>query len=324
LLFGVAFLGVLITVSEFPFPYCACSCRAWFISLILGLPDIELKPNIVFIVFLPPLLYGAAWNTSWHEFKTYRRSISSAAVGLVLLTTAAVALVAHTIIPDFSWPLSFLLGAIISPPDAVAATSITKGLGIDPRLIAILEGESLINDASGLIVYKYALTAIMAGNFVLWQAGLNFIWVVIAGVAVGLAVGFLMSLVHNNFITNPVVEATLTILTPYASYMVAEAFHLSGVLAVVTTGLYLSFRSDEIFTNESRITAYSIWGVLLFILNGLIFILIGLQLRGVMAGIREYSGRELIRYGLAISAAVIIIRFLWIIPGSLIPAMSEE
>src|SRR6185295_4940137 len=150
------------------------------------------------------------------------------------------------------------------------------GLGLDPRLTSILEGESLVNDASGLIAYKYALTAILTGNFILWEAGLNFIWVVVAGIAIGLIIGFLMYLVHKNLIFDPIIEVTLTILTPFASYLIAEHFNVSGVLAVVCTGLYLSFRSGEIFTNESRIMAYSVWNVITFILNGLIFILIGL------------------------------------------------
>jgi CPA1 family monovalent cation:H+ antiporter len=137
-------------------------------------------------------------------------------------------------IPDFSWPLSFLLGAIVSPPDAVAATSITKGLGLHPRVIAILEGESLVNDASGLIAYKYALTAILAGNFVLWQAGLNFIWVAVAGIAIGLAVGYITYIIQKKFFCDPVLEVTLTFLTPFASYLLAEQVHVSGVLAVVT------------------------------------------------------------------------------------------
>ncbi len=323
LLFGVAFLGVLSNRFNLPFPI-ALVLSGLVISLIPGLPMISLKPDVVFIIFLPPLLYGAAWNTSWHEFKTYKRAIILAAIVLVLLSTLVVALVAHAIIPDISWPLSFLLGAIVSPPDAVAATAITRGLGLDPRLIAILEGESMINDASGLILYKYALTAIMAGNFVLWEAGLNFIWVVLGGVAIGLAIGFLMYLVHKNFICNPVIEVTLTFLTAFASYLLAEHFKVSGVLAVVSTGLYLSFRSDEIFTHESRIMAYAVWDVVLFILNGLIFILIGLQLRNVTEGIKDYSGMELLWYGLAVSIAVILIRFVWIIPGSLIPAMMKR
>ncbi len=323
LLFGVAFLAVLSNRFKFPFPI-ALVLSGLLISLIPGLPTITLQPYVVFIVFLPPLLYGAAWYTSWHEFKTYYRSISLAAVGLVLLTTSMVAVVAHYIIPDVSWPLGFLIGAIVSPSDAVAATSVTRGLGLDPRLITIIEGESLVNDASGLIAYKYALAAVMAGNFIFWQAGLNFIWVVLAGVSIGLIIGYLMYLVHKNFICTPVIEVTLTCLTPFASYLIAEYFHVSGVLSVVTTGLYLSFRSNEIFTNESRIMVYSVWQTIIFILNGLIFILIGLQLRSVMEGIKDYSGSELTRYGLAISAVVIVVRFIWVIPGSLIPALSKR
>lgn len=323
LLFGVAFLAVLSNRFKFPFPI-ALVLSGLLISLVPGLPTIRLQPYVVFIIFLPPLLYGAAWYTSWHEFKTYYRSISLAAVGLVLLTTTMVAIVAHYIIPDISWPFCFLLGAIVSPSDAVAATSVTRGLGLDPRLITIIEGESLVNDASGLIAYKYALAAVMAGNFIFWQAGLNFIWVVFAGVSIGLIIGYLMYLVHKNFICTPVIEVTLTCLTPFASYLIAEYVHVSGVLSVVTTGLYLSFRSNEIFTNESRIMVYSVWETILFILNGLIFILIGLQLRSVMEGIQDYSGSELALYGLAISAVVIIVRFIWVIPGSLIPALSKR
>ena len=323
LLFGVSFLAVLSNRFKFPFPI-ALVLSGLLISLIPGLPTITLQPYVVFIVFLPPLLYGAAWYTSWHEFKTYYRSISLAAVGLVLLTTGMVAVVAHYIIPDVSWPLCFLIGAIVSPSDAVAATSVTRGLGLDPRLITIIEGESLVNDASGLIAYKYALAAIMAGNFIFWQAGLNFIWVVLAGVSIGLIIGYLMYLVHKNFICTPVIEVTLTCLTPFASYLIAEYFHVSGVLSVVTTGLYLSFRSKEIFTNESRIMVYSVWQTIIFILNGLIFILIGLQLRSVMDGIKNYSGSELALYGLSVTAVVIAVRFIWVIPGSLIPAMSKR
>ena len=194
--------------------------------------------------------------------------------------------------------MAFLIGAIVSPPDAVAATAVTKGLGLHPKLITVLEGESLVNDASGLIAYKYALAAIMAGNFVLWQAGLNFLLVVAAGVAIGLAIGYIMYLVHKKFVCDPVIEVTLTFLTPFASYLLAEQFHFSGVIAVVTTGLYLSFRSGQIFSHESRIMAYSVWEVVIFILNSLIFILLGLQLRSVIQGIGDYPAGALALYGM--------------------------
>ncbi len=275
LLFGIAFLGILSNKYKFPFPI-ALVIIGVLISIIPGLPVIQLSPEVVFIIFLPPLLYGAAWNTSWHDFKANLRPIGLAAIGLVLFTTVLVAVAAHWLIPGLDWPTAFLIGAIVSPPDAVAATSVTKGLGLAPRIITILEGESLVNDASGLVAYKYALTAITAGNFVLWQASANFLLIAVAGIAIGLAIGYVMYLVHKNFVCDPVIEVTFTILTPFASYLLAEHFHFSGVLAVVASGLYLSFQSAVIFTHQSRIMAYSVWEVLIYILNGLIFILIGL------------------------------------------------
>jgi CPA1 family monovalent cation:H+ antiporter len=317
LLFGITFLAVLSTKYKFPFAIILVVSGVG-ISLIPSLPEIELNPNIVFVIFLPPLLYGAAWNTSWHEFKTSIRPITLAAVGLVLFTMTSVAFIAHYLIPDMSWPLAFLIGAIVSPPDAVAATSITKGLGLQPRVIAVLEGESLLNDASGLIAYKYALTAIVAGNFILWEAGLNFLIVSIAGIAIGFVIAYLMYLIHKKFICEPVIEVTLTFLTPFASYLLAEHFHFSGVLAVVTTGLYLSYRSNEMFSHQSRIMAYAVWDVVIFILNGLIFIFIGLQLRSVVSGIGEYKASELLLYGGAVSLVVIVARFVWVMPAAML------
>jgi Na+/H+ antiporter len=319
LLFGIVFLGILSKKYKFPFPI-VLVLSGVVISVIPGLPVIALNPDVVFIIFLPPLLYHAAWNTSWHDFKGSIRPISFAAIGLVFFTTIAVAVVAHYLITDISWPLAFLIGAIVSPPDAVAATSITKGLGLQPRLISILEGESLVNDASGLVAYKYALAAITAGNFVLWEAGLNFLLVVSAGIAIGLAMGYIMDLIHKKFVCDPIVEVTLTFLTPFAAYLLAEHFHFSGVLAVVTTGLYLSFRSAQIFTHQSRIMTTTVWDVVVYILNGLIFILIGLQLRQIMQGIGDdYSTGSLALWGISISLVVIVVRFLWVVPATMLP-----
>jgi CPA1 family monovalent cation:H+ antiporter len=318
LLFAITFLAVISNKYKFPFPI-VLVLSGVAISLIPGLPVVSLNPEIVFIIFLPPLLYAAAWNTSWHDFKAAIRPISLAAIGLVLFTTTLVALAAHLMIPALDWPFAFLIGAIVSPPDAVAATSVTKGLGLSPRVIAVLEGESLVNDASGLIAYKYALSAIVVGNFILWEAGWNFVVVATAGTAIGLAVGYVMYLVHKKFICDPVIEVTLTFLTPFASYLLAEHFHFSGVLAVVSTGLYLSFRSGAIFSNQSRIMSYAVWDVVVFILNGLIFVLIGLQLRSVMQGISDYPKITLIIYGLVISLVVIVVRFVWVVPAALLP-----
>jgi Na+/H+ antiporter len=318
LLFGMAFIGLLSNRYKFPLPIALVLCGV-IISIIPGLPVIALSPDVVFIIFLPPLLYGAAWMTSWHDFKANLRPISLAAIGLVIATTVFVAIAAHWLIPDLSWPTAFLIGAIVSPPDAVAATSVTKGLGLNPQIITILEGESLVNDASGLVAYKYALAAITVGNFVVWEAGLNFLIISTAGIAIGLAMGYLMYIIHKKFVCDSVIEVTFTFLTPFASYLLAEHFHFSGVLAVVSTGLYLTFRSAEMFTNESRIMAYAVWDVVMFILNGLVFILIGLQLRSVMQGIDGYPISELILYGVAVSLVVIIIRFVWVIPAALLP-----
>ena len=316
LLFGITFLAVLSNRYRFPFPI-VLVLFGIAVSLIPGLPDIALRPEVVFLIFLPPLLYGAAWNTSWHDFRFSLKPISLAAIGLVLLTTVVVAVGAHWLILDISWPTAFLLGAIVSPPDAVAATSVTRGLGLNPRLVAILEGESLVNDASGLIAYKYALAAVAAGNFFFWNAGLNFLVVSAAGIAIGLLVGFVLRQIHKRFICDAVIDVTLTFLTPFASYLLAEHYHFSGVLAVVSTGLYLSFYSSELFSHQSRVMAYTVWEVVIFILNGLIFILIGLQLKSVMDGIEEYAWGTIILYGFIISILVIAIRFVAIVPNLL-------
>lgn len=318
LLFGITFLSIVSKRYKFPFPI-VLIISGIAISLIPGLPLISIDPEIIFIIFLPPLLYAAAWNTSWHSFKASFRPITMAAIGLVLFTTALVAITAYLLIPGISWPLCFLIGAIVSPPDAVAATSLTKGLGLSPRLITILEGESLVNDASGLIAYKYALAAIATGNFFFWKAGINFILIVVAGILVGLAIGYLLYIIHKKFVCDPVIEVTLTFLTPFAAYLLAEYFHFSGILAVVTSGLYLSFRSSQIFSHQSRIMAYAVWEVVVFILNSLIFILLGLQLRSVLKGIGDYPAGTLALYAIVLSAVVILVRFIWVLPGAMLP-----
>jgi monovalent cation/hydrogen antiporter len=321
LLFGVTFLALISNRYKFPFPI-ALVLVGLLISLISGLPKIVLMPEVVFLIFLPPLLYSSAWGTSWHDFKANLRPISLAAFGLVFFTTGLVGWAVHEFIPNISWAEAFLLGAIISPPDAVAATSVTKGLGLHPRIVTILEGESLMNDASGLIAYKYALAAIMTGMFEIGQASLQFLWVVGAGIAVGLLVGFVLYWIHKKFVCDAVIEVTLTILTPFASYLLAESFHVSGVLAVVSTGLMLSYHSGEIFTHQSRIQAYAFWEVIIFVLNGLVFILIGLQLNDV---IKEDTNLGLwILYGTALSIFIFIIRLIWVIPASSLPRILSK
>jgi monovalent cation/hydrogen antiporter len=289
------------------------------IGIVPGLPQVHLNPDVVFLIFLPPVLYGAAWYTSWPDFKDSIRPISLLAIGCVLFTTTLVAMAAHYFIPNFGWPESFVLGAIISPPDAVAATAATKGLKLPKRIITILEGESLVNDATGLIAYRYAIAATASGTFIFWLAGINFFYVAGLGIVLGLAVGYVFYWVHKITPNNATTDTTFTLLTPYASYLIAEEFHASGVLAVVTAGLFLSPRSSEIFSNRTRLQATAVWDTMIFILNGIIFIFIGLQLPMILENIQDHSLSTLLLYGTLISVVTVIARILWVYPGAYLP-----
>lgn len=289
-------------------------------GLIIGfvpfLPDLALNPEVVFLVILPPLLYDAASKTSWLEFKTSIRPISTLAITLVFFTTFAVAAAAYYLIPGFTWPLAFMLGAIVSPPDAVAASGVIKGLGLNKKVVTILEGESLVNDASALIAYRYAVTAVTTGSFVLWKAGLQFLWVAGGGVLVGIVVGYLFVMAHKRIQNNSVVETSLTLLAPFVSYLTAEQFHLSGILAVVSTGLLTSWRAPEVFTFQTRMRTRVVWDTLIFLLHGFVFILIGLQVPFIIRGLGNYPFYQILGYGLLISLVTIIVRILWVFSGA--------
>ena len=288
LLFTVSMLSMLSQKLGISYPIFLV-VAGLAIGFLPGIPPIRLQPDLVFLVFLPPLLYAAAWNTSWKDFWQSRRSISMLAFGLVIFTSATIAVVAHALIPDFSLAMGFLLGGIISPPDAVAATSVLQNLPVPKRVVTLLEGESLINDASSLIVFRFALAAITTGQFVLWKAGTDFFLVSIIGIIIGLAIAHVVYAVHRFLPTTPSIDTALTIISPYLMYIAAEHFHYSGVLAVVSGGLFLSFRSHEIFAYGSRIQIMPVWETLVFILNGLVFILIGLQLPDIISGLGQYS-----------------------------------
>jgi len=289
------------------------------IGLIPELPVITLDPDVVFLIFLPPVLYAAAWTTSWPDFKESIRPISLLAVGCVLFTTVIVAAVAHYYIPQFGWIESFVLGAIVSPPDAVAATAATKGLKIPKRIITILEGESLVNDATGLIAYRYAIAAAATGSFIFWLAGLNFFYVAGLGIGTGLIIGYAFLWIHKITPNNATTDTTFTLLTPYAAYLIAEEFHASGVLSVVAAGLFLSPRSSQIFSNRTRLQATAVWDTVIFILNGIIFILIGLQLPMILKNIGQHSLITLIGYGAIVSLATVVARIIWVFPGAFLP-----
>ncbi|WP_333819889.1 Na+/H+ antiporter [Ohtaekwangia sp.] len=288
------------------------------IGMIPGMPSISLNPDIVFLVFLPPVLYASAWNTSWPDFKAAKRPIILLATGCVIFTTCAVAWVAHMVIPGFNWAEAFVLGAIISPPDAVAATAATKGLSVPKRVITILEGESLVNDATGLIAYRYAVVAVGTGVFSIWDAGIQFFIVATGGIVLGLLIGWSFKWIHKFTPDNPTTDTTLTFLAPFVAYLVAESVHVSGVLAVVTTGLYVAWNSSEVFSQQTRLQAYGSWNTVLFILNGVIFILIGLQLPEIVKNIGANSFWAW-KYAIIISIAVIVGRIIWVYPGTYIP-----
>lgn len=286
------------------------------IGLLIGLipffPNLALDPDVIFLVVLPPLLFDAATQTSWLDFKTNFIQISTLGVSLVFFTVVAVAITAHFVIPDFSWPLAFLLGAIVSPPDAVASSGIIKGLGLNKKVISILEGESLINDASALVAYRYALIASITGGFIFWKAGLQFLWTAGGGIGIGLLLGYLLVLLHKKINNYPVIETGLSLLTPYLSYLAAEQLSTSGILAVVSTGILISWRSQEIFSYETRMQIKGVWETLIFLINGFVFILIGLQLPNILKQLSGYGFWELIIYGLAIATSTIVIRILWV------------
>ncbi|GAB4041872.1 Na+/H+ antiporter [Spirosoma jeollabukense] len=292
-----------------------------FIGWIPGLPPIILSPDVVFLIFLPPLLYAAAWQIDNVELKLYSRSVSFLAIGLVLFTSTVIAWVAHTWIPGFSWAQGYLLGAIVAPPDAVAASSVTKGLNIPKRITTILEGESLVNDATSLIIYRYGLVAILTSQFSLWKAGLQFVGIALASVALGLVIGWIMMRVHQAINKDSVINTAVTLLIPYGCYLIAEELHISGVLVVVTVGLFLSARSGEIFTYQTRLQTNSVWAVVVFLLNSLVFILIGLQLPTIVSELNGYTLPESVTYALLISAVAIVSRIVWVFPGAYLPRL---
>jgi CPA1 family monovalent cation:H+ antiporter len=283
-----------------------------------GLPSIELNPELIFLLFLPPLLYADAWFTSWRDFRFNLRPIGLLAIGLVLTTTCIVAVIAHAVMPELPLAAAFVLGAIVSPTDTVAVTAIAQRLRLPRRIVTILEGESLINDASGLVAYRFAVAAVVTGVFSLAQAGMRFVLVAAGGVLIGLIVGWITTWIERR-IDDPPVEITLSFLTPFAAYIAADRLAVSGVLAVVTAGLYVGRRSPVILSSNTRLQAVSVWSMLVFLLNGLIFILIGLQLRGILQALAGFSPQTLIWYGIAVSLTVIVWRVLWVFPAAYLP-----
>jgi len=280
------------------------------LSFISGFSNITVDPDAVFFIFLPPLLYEAAWQVSWKEFWKWKRVIASFAFPVVIITSCVVAFVSKAFIPGFTLALGFLLGGIVSPPDAISATTIMKRVKVPKSLLSIIEGESLLNDAASLIVFRFALVAIITGQFNFQQAASRFLIVVIMGLIIGLALGFIFYVIHRYLIKITSIEIVLTLITPYCMYYAAEHFHFSGVLAVVSGGLFLSTKRLSMLTYRSRIEGVNVWTNLVFVMNGLIFLMMGLQLPVIMEQLGNISLSTAISYGLLISLVLIITRLL--------------
>jgi monovalent cation/hydrogen antiporter len=288
------------------------------LGFIPGLPPIQLEPSIVFLLFLPPILFGAGYFTSIRDFKANLRAIGLLSVGLVLATTITVGVVAHLLVPTLGWPAAFALGAIVAPPDAVAATAIFQRLGVPRRVVTILEGESLVNDATALVAYRFAIIAASTGTFSLAEASLTFVFVAVAGVAIGLLVGAAVVWLLRK-VDDPVFSVVITFLAPVAAYVPAEQLGLSGVLATVAAGIFVGRRAARGMSSSVRIAGTAAWQVLLFLINGAVFILIGVQLPTVIAGLGGRSPIELLGLAVAISVTAIVVRILWVFPGTYVP-----
>ncbi|MCF6131943.1 Na+/H+ antiporter [Flavobacterium wongokense] len=280
------------------------------ISIIPGIPLFTIDPELIFLIFLPPLLYEAAWAISWKELWHWRRIILSFAFVVVFLTALSVAFVANYFIPGFTLALGFLLGGIVSPPDAVSAGAILKFVKVPRTISSILEGESLLNDASSLIIFRFALIAVGTGQFVWSKATMNFSWMVIGGIGIGLLIGWLFMKFHKYLPTDANMDIALTLITPYMIYLAAEEVHSSGVLAVVSAGLYLSHKRHSFLSSASRVRGYNVWQSLVFVLNGLVFTMIGLSLPMITAGLGNVSLTSAIGYGVLVTAVLIVGRIL--------------
>ena len=288
------------------------------LSLIPGVPTVTLNPDLVFLVFLPPILWAAAYFTSWREFRRNIRPISLLAIGLVVVTSGAVAVVARWLLPGMGWAEAIALGAIVSPPDAVSATAIGKRLRIPRRVVTILEGESLVNDATALVVYRMAVGVAVGGSFAPGQGLMTFVFAASVGVAIGIAVSiatrWALCATHDSF-----TEIAITLLAPYVAWVVGEQLHASAVLACVAGGLHLRQHFSAAVSPITRIQGRAVWDVLVFVLNGFIFILIGLELRALSQAIPPGGLGPVLMTGIVVSLAAIVVRLGWVPLAALIP-----
>ncbi|HEU4942651.1 MAG TPA: Na+/H+ antiporter [Gaiellaceae bacterium] len=288
------------------------------LGFVPGVPTIELPPDLVLVAFLPPLLYGAAFFTPLREFRANVVPISLLAVGLVLATTVAVAVAAHELIAGMDWPTAFVLGAIVSPTDPTAATAIAQRLGLPRRVIAVIEGESLVNDGTALVVYRVAVAAVLTGSFSLAAASGRFVLNVVGGIAVGLAAGLVIRQVRRR-LDNPPVEITISLLSGYFAYLPAQALGVAGVLAAVVVGIYMGWHTPELTNSQTRLQGQAVWEIVFLVLNALLFALVGLQLPSILDALSERSTGQLLADAALVTGVVVLVRFGWVFTGAYLP-----
>jgi monovalent cation/hydrogen antiporter len=308
LLVAIAALAVVARIVRVPYPVTLVLGGA-VIGFLPGVPSVELDPDLVLLIFLPPLLYGAAFFTSVRDLRRNAKPIALLSIPLVLVTMAAVALVAHHAI-GLGWGPAFVLGAIVSPTDAVAPAEIMRRIGAPRRLISIIEGENLTNDWTALVLYSIAIDAVVTGSFSAWEAIPKFVASGVGGVAIGLVAGRIIREVRAR-IDDPPIEITISILSGYAAYLPAEELGLSGVIAAVTVGLYMGWHTPQLTTPLMRLQGIAVWEMLTFILNALLFLLVGLQLPSVVDNLSGSSTGELLVWALLVSGVVVVVRLAW-------------
>lgn len=319
LLAAVAALLAAAQLSRIPYPILlVVGCLG--LGFLPGVPTIELAPDLVLVAVLPPLLYALAFFTSLREFRANIKQISLLAIGLVLTTTLAVAAVAHAVVPGLGWPGAFVLGAIVSPTDPTAATAIAERLGLPRRLVALIEGESLVNDGTALVAYRFAVAAVVTGSFSLASASGRFVLNVVGGIAVGLAIGYVIRQVRRR-LDNPPVEITISIMSGYFAYLPAQAAGVSGILAAVTVGIYMGWHTPELTTAQTRLQGIAVWEILFFLLNALLFALIGLQLPTILDGLSGHSTGSLLGFAAIVYIVVVAARFLWVFAATFLPRL---
>ena len=316
---GIVALGLLATVAallaiapalRIPYPILLV-LGGLAIGLVPGMPELELPPELVFFGVLPPLLYSAAFFTSLRDLRANARPIGLLAIGLVVMTTVGVAVVAHELVDGLNWPSAFVLGAIVSPTDPIAATAIARRLGVPRKLVTIVEGESLVNDGTGLVLYRVAVAAVLTGSFSAMHTGGLFVVSVLGGIAVGLAVGWIVRQVRRR-LDNPPAEITISLLTGYFAFIPAELLGVSAVLAAVSAGIYLGWHTPELTSSRVRLQGVGVWEIVQYLLNALLFVVIGLQLPVVVDALGDYPVATLLGYAAIVSLTVIVLRFVWV------------